>query len=141
MHRIRVIDLETTGSRPPAHDVCEIGWQDVVLEDDGRWLVTKERGAILVNPGRPIPPVTMAIHHIIDQDVAGAPFWRDVAPAILKPEGGSRACCPPSIVRAALLHTATFRRCPVDLHVEVCAPVVAWKPQLFKPGAAILAYA
>ncbi|UAK25740.1 exonuclease domain-containing protein [Sphingomonas nostoxanthinifaciens] len=89
MHRIRVIDLETTGSRPPAHDVCEIGWQDVVLGGDGRWLVNEERGAILVNPGRPIPPVTMAVHHIIDQDVAGAPFWRDAAPPVLKPEGGT----------------------------------------------------
>jgi exodeoxyribonuclease X len=31
---IRVVDLETTGSAPPAHGVCEIGWQDVAL---GPW--------------------------------------------------------------------------------------------------------
>lgn len=86
--RVRVIDLETTGSRPPAHAVCEIGWQDVVRGADGRWIVGEERGARFVDPGRPIPPVTMAIHHIIDADVADAPFWKDVAPAILKPEGG-----------------------------------------------------
>jgi len=91
MKRIRVIDLETTGSRPPAHDVCEIGWQDVILDDDGRWIVNEARGAILVNPGRTIPPVTMAVHHIMDQDVAGAPFWRDTAPPILQPEGGAIA--------------------------------------------------
>ena len=91
LSRIRVIDLETTGSRPPAHDVCEIGWQDVVLGEDGRWEVNDARGARLVNPGRPIPPVTMAVHHIIDSDVAGAPFWRDIASAILRPEGGALA--------------------------------------------------
>ena len=82
---IRVIDLETTGSRPPAHDVCEIGWQDVVRDDDGRWIVNDERGALFVNPGRAIPPVTMAVHHIMDADVADAPFWRGVAPGVLRP--------------------------------------------------------
>ena len=90
-HRIRVIDLETTGSRPPAHDVCEIGWQDVTQGIDGRWVVDDERGAFFVNPGRAIPPVTMAVHHIIDEDVVGAPFWRDAAPGILKPVGGTLA--------------------------------------------------
>ncbi len=89
--RIRVIDLETTGSRPPAHDVCEIGWQDVVCRADGVWEVNAERGAFYVNPGRPIPPVTMAVHHIIDADVADAGYWRDVAPAVLQPEGGAMA--------------------------------------------------
>jgi exodeoxyribonuclease X len=89
--RIRVIDLETTGSRPPAHGVCEIGWQDVVLGADGRWAVNDERGNVLVNPGRSIPPVTMAVHHIIDADVADAGFWPDVAPDVLKPEGGALA--------------------------------------------------
>ena len=82
---IRVIDLETTGSRPPAHDVCEIGWQDVALAPSGRWAVTEDRGSRLVNPGRPIPPVTQAVHHIIDEDVADAPLFRAVAPAILRP--------------------------------------------------------
>lgn len=96
-----MIDLETTGSRPPAHDVCEIGWQDVVLENEGRWLVNEERGALLVNPGRPIPPVTMAVHHIMDRDVAGAPFWRDAAPSILRPDGG---------VLALAAHRASFEQ-------------------------------
>lgn len=90
--RIRVIDLETTGSWPPAHDVCEIGWQDVVL-DAGGWSVTAERGARFVNPGRAIPPVTMAVHHILDEDVADAPYWREVAPSVLRPEGGAAALC------------------------------------------------
>ena len=76
---IRVIDLETTGPAPPGHGVCEIGWQDVALAESGRWEVWGEGGSILVNPGRPIPPVTQAIHHIRDEDVADAPGWHDVA--------------------------------------------------------------
>lgn len=84
--RIRVVDLETAGST--SHDVCEIGWQDVVQGDDGRWIVNSERGSLFVNPGRPISTATMAIHHIIDADVAAAPFWKNVAPQVLRPTGG-----------------------------------------------------
>ena len=80
---IRVIDLETTGSAPPAHAVCEIGWQDVV-QGPGGWSVTDSRGQHLVDPERPIPPVTQAVHHIIDEDIVGAPKWRDIAPTILR---------------------------------------------------------
>jgi len=97
--RIRVIDLETAGNGP--HEVCEIGWQDVVQDPDGRWSVTEARGALLVNPGRPIPPETMAIHHIIDADVAGAPFWRDAAPGVLRPDVG---------VQALAAHRAAFEQ-------------------------------
>nr|WP_315382520.1 exonuclease domain-containing protein [uncultured Sphingomonas sp.] len=82
---IRVIDLETTGDKPPAHAVCEIGWQDVALGADGRWELQGEGGSRLVNPGRGIPPLTMAIHHIRDEDVAEAPYWHDVARPILDP--------------------------------------------------------
>lgn len=97
--RVRVIDLETAGSS--AQDVCEIGWQDVVADPDGRWSVTDERGARLVNPGRPISPATMAVHHILDADVAGAPFWKDVAPSVLQPPGG---------VLALAAHRASFEQ-------------------------------
>ncbi|WP_419825274.1 3'-5' exonuclease [Sphingomonas sp.] len=99
--RIRVVDLETTGSRPPAHGVVEIGWQDVVQEADGRWAVSAARGALLVDPQRAIPPVTMAVHHIIDADVKGAGLWPDVAPAVLKPETG---------VLALAAHRASFEQ-------------------------------
>lgn len=97
--RIRVIDLETAGNGPA--DVCEIGWQDVVCSPDGRWHVNQERGAIFVNPGRPISAETMAVHHIIDSYVADAPFWRQAAPAILRPEGG---------VLALAAHRAAFEQ-------------------------------
>jgi len=84
-HIIRVIDLETTGAAPPQHGVCEVGWQDVALGDDGRWALSGEGGAMLVNPGRAIPPLTMAVHHIRDEDIAEAPVWMDVARPVLDP--------------------------------------------------------
>jgi exodeoxyribonuclease X len=91
INRVRVIDLETTGSSPPAHGVCEIGWQDVERQEGGQWSLAADGSARFVNPGRPIPPVTMAVHHIMDADVAGAPFWPEIAPAILQPAGGTLA--------------------------------------------------
>ncbi len=84
MPTVRVIDLETTGGQPSAHGVCEIGWQDVAQDADGVWQVTAERGSFLTHPGRSIPPVTAAVHHIIDSDVTNAPAFRDAAPAILR---------------------------------------------------------
>jgi len=101
INRVRVVDLETTGSSPPAHAVCEIGWQDVVLQDDGRWALAADRGASFVNPGRSIPPVTMAVHHIMDADVAGAPFWQQIAPSVLQPDSGTVALA---------AHRATFEQ-------------------------------
>ncbi len=96
---IRVIDLETAGNGPQG--VCEIGWQDVEQGSDGHWRVGDQRGARLVDPGGPISPDTMAIHHILDEQVAGAPFWRTAAPEILRPVGG---------VLALAAHRAAFEQ-------------------------------
>lgn len=98
---IRVVDLETTGSRPPAHGVVEIGWQDVALGADGRWHLSGEGGALFVDPGRDIPAVTMAVHHIEPDDVAGAGRWDVVAPTVLRPD-------PPPLALAA--HRAQFEQ-------------------------------
>ncbi|MCI9865219.1 DNA polymerase III subunit epsilon [Rhizobium skierniewicense] len=97
--RIRVIDLETGGNGP--NDVCEIGWQDVVLNEDGRWQVIEERGALFVNPGRPISPDTMAIHHILDSQVADAPYWKEIASTVLRP---------PFQIDALAAHRAAFEQ-------------------------------
>ncbi len=97
--RVRVIDLETAGNG--ADDVCEIGWQDVEQGPDGAWRVGDERGARFVDPGRAIPPETMAVHHILDAQVAGAPFWKAVAPEVLRPDGG---------VLALAAHRAAFEQ-------------------------------
>jgi exodeoxyribonuclease X len=97
--RVRVIDLETAGNGP--NDVCEIGWQDVVLDQDGIWRLNDERGALFVNPGRPIAAETMAVHHIQDCEVVGAPYWKQVAASVLQPEGG---------VAALAAHRAAFEQ-------------------------------
>jgi len=101
MDTVRVIDLETTGSHPPAHGVCEVGWQDVVQSPGGFWVIGEKCGSLLINPGRLIPAVTMAVHHIVDADVVAAPFWSEVASQILRPEGG---------VLALAAHSAAFEQ-------------------------------
>lgn len=98
-HRVRVIDLETAGGGP--HDVCEIGWQDVVMGADGSWRLTDNSGARFVNPGQPISPETMAVHHIRDDQVAGAPYWKSVASDVLRPKEG---------VAALAAHRAAFEQ-------------------------------
>lgn len=115
--RVRVIDLETAGSGP--NDVCEIGWQDVVQDADGRWRLDDECGAHLVNPGHPIPADTMSVHHILDSDVADAPFWKAIAPGVLKPEGG---------VLALAAHRAAFeQRYCTPRHTGGAAWICTWK--------------
>ena len=87
--RIRIIDLETGGAG--SDDVCEIGWQDLRQGAEGVWRLDEERGALLVNPGRPMSPDTVAIHHILDAQVAGAPYWKEIASTVLRPDGGVAA--------------------------------------------------
>lgn len=69
---IIIFDLETTGfSREDK--IVEFG--AVVM--DGNRVV--EEMHHLINPGRPIPAETTAVHNITDEMVADAPRWRDVA--------------------------------------------------------------
>lgn len=115
--RIRVIDLQTAGSGP--YDVCEIGWQDVVQAGDRDWSLSNERGALFVNPGRPISPETMAVHHIVDEYVADAPLWKAVAPDVLQPEGG---------VAALAAHRAAFEQRYCTPRLSGGAPwICTWK--------------
>lgn len=85
---IRVVDLETTGLEPPEAGVCEIGYCDVALATTDiagapyRWAVYGGHG-MLCNPGCPIPPDVSAIHHIIDEDVAGCDPFLAVASSIV----------------------------------------------------------
>jgi len=63
---IRVWDLETTGIEA-TDAVVEVAFVDVGDRKAGKvhsWLT---------DPGIPIPPLASAIHHIIDDDVAGEP--------------------------------------------------------------------
>lgn len=87
MIRIRVIDFEFDGE-PPEGGVIEIGYCDLVAGSKDiagspyDWSV--ETGySHLCNPGGPISPESMAVHHIEDDDVILEPDWRDAIRAFL----------------------------------------------------------
>ena len=84
--RLRVVDLETTGDSFTNGGVVEVGWQDLTLDAGGSWGLDGGPGARFVDPGCPISAVTSAVHHIVDEDVAGAPSWPDIAPGVLQAE-------------------------------------------------------
>ncbi len=66
---IRCIDFECTGipSDEDRHAICEIGFTEIV---DG--MVSGQTFAMLVQPGRPMPCESQAVHHISDADLIGA---------------------------------------------------------------------
>lgn len=64
-----VFDTETTGLLPHKDDIVQIGALRMVR---GR-IVEGEAFDTLVDPGRPIPPTSSAVHGITDAMVAGAP--------------------------------------------------------------------
>lgn len=76
---IRVVDFETTGL-PPDAALVEAGWCDVIETGDP-WLLPG--ASSLINPGQPIPPEAMAVHHIRDEDVASAPSASEVFARLL----------------------------------------------------------
>ena len=69
---IIIFDLETTGFGKDDR-IVEFG---AVLMEGNRVTDTMHH---LVNPGRPIPPETTAVHHITDDAVKDAPRWKQVA--------------------------------------------------------------
>ncbi|WP_405012769.1 exonuclease domain-containing protein [Kitasatospora sp. NBC_01539] len=71
-----VVDVEATGRSPWRHRVVEVA---VVLLDDG--LRTEETFATLVDPVGPVGPTH--VHRISQDDVVGAPRFREVAPHLL----------------------------------------------------------
>ena len=72
--RFVVVDTETTGFKVYGGDeIVSIA----LLELHGLELTGREFST-LVNPGRPIPPSSTAVHGILDADVAHAPAIEDV---------------------------------------------------------------
>lgn len=69
-----VFDSETTGLDPLSDDVVQLGAVRVV---NGK-IVDGEVFDTLVNPGRPIPPGSTAVHHVTDAMVADAPDFARV---------------------------------------------------------------
>jgi exodeoxyribonuclease X len=107
---LRVVDLETTGQNLSTGGVVEVGWQDLARTPDGIWALTGPPRAVLVDPRQPISPETSAIHHITDEDVAGAPTWPEAASRTLRAEAPLR-------FMALAAHRAAFeqRWCPPTL--------------------------
>jgi len=87
-----IVDVETTGMDPRQDGVVEVA---CVLMRDGERL---ETFGTLVDPGRPIPAVASAVHHLTDAHVRGAPRLEDVA-------GRLRAMTQAAVVVA---HNASF---------------------------------
>ena len=74
----KVVDVESTGLDPVTDRIVEIGWCDLL---NGK---IYGPNSMLVDPGRSIPPEASAIHHLTDEDVAGAPFLAEVAPMLVE---------------------------------------------------------
>jgi exodeoxyribonuclease X len=70
---VRVIDIETTGTDTEEDAIIEIASVDVLA--DG---TIANRQSTLVRPGIPVPPEASAVHHLIDEDLAGSPPLMDV---------------------------------------------------------------
>ena len=65
MTLLRVIDIETTGTEPPA-EVIEFGRVDVISGEAG--VQVQAPMARLYKPLNGIPPETMAVHHLTEAD-------------------------------------------------------------------------
>ena len=70
-------DLEATGTSVVDDRIVDIGM--IRFEPDG----TEKSFASLVNPGMPIPPESIAIHHITDDMVRGQPTFKEIARKVL----------------------------------------------------------
>ncbi|APX14231.1 3'-5' exonuclease [Tateyamaria omphalii] len=71
-------DSETTGLSTTDDDVVQLGAVRIL---NGR-IVEGEVLDSYVNPGRPIPPASTAVHHVSDVDVAGAPDFATAGRAL-----------------------------------------------------------
>jgi DNA polymerase III subunit epsilon len=67
-------DTETTGTHPETDRIVEIA---------AYCPETKDSFCRFVNPGRPIPPDAVAIHHITDEMVADAPPFIQIIPELV----------------------------------------------------------
>ncbi|MEO0745803.1 MAG: 3'-5' exonuclease [Pseudomonadota bacterium] len=71
-------DSETTGLDTRADAVVQLGAVRIL---NGR-IVEGEMLETYVDPGRPIPPASTAVHHVTDADVAGGPHFAEAGRAL-----------------------------------------------------------
>lgn len=96
--RLRVIDYETTGVPEDAGaEVIELAYVDV----DPVTLSITDRWQSFAKPVGPIPPQVKAVHHILEEDVAGAPAIQELWPILFQ------GCGPHDILVA---HNASFEQ-------------------------------
>jgi DNA polymerase-3 subunit epsilon len=79
-------DVETTGVDPKTDRIIQIGL--VTTQVDGEVFERVD----LINPGIPIPPEAMAVHHITDEMVADAPPFSAFATALAYEFGQADVC-------------------------------------------------
>lgn len=72
MTDVVVVDCETTGLDPATDRVVEIAAVALHLSESGVWSAG-EHYQSLVDPGRDVPAVSSAIHHLTAEDLRGAP--------------------------------------------------------------------
>jgi DNA polymerase III epsilon subunit family exonuclease len=73
------LDVETTGLSAFYDDrICEIG----ILRTSGRRVLSKFES--LVNPGRPVSYGALAVHHISDEMLAGAPTFAEISGKVME---------------------------------------------------------
>ncbi len=70
------VDLETTGVNVASDRIIEIAILKLHPNGD------RDSKCMKINPGRPIPAETTAIHHITDEDVKDAPTFKTAAPML-----------------------------------------------------------
>ena len=74
--RVLVFDVETTGTSPTADGIVEFAAVELVHGRIGNVFSWR------IDPMMPIPPEASEVHGITDADVAGCPFFADVADQI-----------------------------------------------------------
>ena len=85
---INVIDTETTGLSAEKERVLEFAAEKLFVTDDYE-LKLIEAKQIYINPGFPIPPKSVEVHHITDEFIADKPSEEEVFADIYKYiEGG-----------------------------------------------------
>jgi len=82
-----IVDVESTGVDPAVDRVCEVAMLRV--EDVASRGVGAPFFASLVNPEMPMPATASAVHHLVDEDVVGAPKLLEIAADIVEFAGDS----------------------------------------------------